>query len=308
MRRRYPDASGAADDAYGFVKSIGKFRATKRTEGISTSDLILRLVKVRAPLVRARRLATRWAAASRVQAPVGAWVATRVRSLTYSLDLCCVLCQDYNEYVLRNLGRGYTRHEMNVSFVRVRRRLRPVRRPLFAGRATYLWSLSAEFGPMPLFTQEKRLRLRGKLQAVGQKVRRFMDDHSELSQFAERFANRFLRVVKVRSLRPALPRLRAVPAHRGRRSCFALRRLHRARCGRACERGEAVAQTAAATPNEETAGHHCIHNKHARIRTRCAVLRVSGVTRRHSPYAASASSTRANAASKCASSRPCAAY
>jgi hypothetical protein len=30
--------------------------------------------------------------------------------------------QDYNDYVLRNLGRGYTRHEMNVSFVRVRAR------------------------------------------------------------------------------------------------------------------------------------------------------------------------------------------
>ena len=45
----YPDASGAADDAYGFVKAIGKFKATQRTNGISTSDLILRLVKVRPP-------------------------------------------------------------------------------------------------------------------------------------------------------------------------------------------------------------------------------------------------------------------
>jgi choline-phosphate cytidylyltransferase len=48
-RCRYPDASGSgADDAYGFVKAIGKFKATQRTDGISTSDLILRLVKVRA--------------------------------------------------------------------------------------------------------------------------------------------------------------------------------------------------------------------------------------------------------------------
>ena len=48
----YPDTSGAADDAYGFVKSIGKFKATQRTDGISTSDLILRLVKARARACR----------------------------------------------------------------------------------------------------------------------------------------------------------------------------------------------------------------------------------------------------------------
>ncbi len=95
------------------MKAIGKFKATQRTEGISTSDLILRLVK------------------------------------------------DYNDYVLRNLGRGYTRQDMNVSFVR-----------------------------------EKRLRLRGKLAAVGQRVRQIWADHSELSQYADRFASRFLRVVK----------------------------------------------------------------------------------------------------------------
>jgi hypothetical protein len=33
---------------------------------------------------------------------------------------------------------------------------------------------------------------------VGQKVQRFWADHTELSQFADRFANRFLRVMKVR--------------------------------------------------------------------------------------------------------------
>ncbi len=120
----YPDVTGSADDAYGFVKRIGKFRATQRTDGISTSDLILRLIK------------------------------------------------DYNDYVLRNLGRGYTRQDMNVSYVR-----------------------------------EKRLRMSSKLQTLGtkvreqqarveQKVRRFWADHRELSTFADRFAERFLRVVK----------------------------------------------------------------------------------------------------------------
>ena len=63
--------------------------------------------------------------------------------------------------MLRNLGRGYTRQDMNVSFVK-----------------------------------EKRLRLRGKLAAVGQRVRQIRADHTELSQFADRFASRFLRVVK----------------------------------------------------------------------------------------------------------------
>ena len=34
-----------ADDVYGFVTQLGKFKETKRTEGVSTSDLILRIIK-----------------------------------------------------------------------------------------------------------------------------------------------------------------------------------------------------------------------------------------------------------------------
>ncbi|KAL0725001.1 hypothetical protein Bca4012_039600 [Brassica carinata] len=64
----YADASGAGNDVYEFVKSIGKFKETKRTEGISTSDIIMRIVK------------------------------------------------DYNQYVLRNLDRGYSREELGVSY------------------------------------------------------------------------------------------------------------------------------------------------------------------------------------------------
>ena len=52
------------------VKAIGKFKETKRTEGISTSDIIMRIVK------------------------------------------------DYNEYVMRNLARGYTREDLGVSYVK----------------------------------------------------------------------------------------------------------------------------------------------------------------------------------------------
>ncbi|PKI71229.1 hypothetical protein CRG98_008404 [Punica granatum] len=64
----YADASGAGKDVYEYVKSIGKFKETKRTEGISTSDIIMRIIK------------------------------------------------DYNQYVMRNLQRGYTRKDLGVSY------------------------------------------------------------------------------------------------------------------------------------------------------------------------------------------------
>eukprot|EP00243_Klebsormidium_subtile_P009256 TRINITY_DN4589_c0_g1_i1.p1 TRINITY_DN4589_c0_g1~~TRINITY_DN4589_c0_g1_i1.p1 ORF type:complete len:396 (-),score=106.62 TRINITY_DN4589_c0_g1_i1:554-1741(-) len=66
----YADASGSADDVYGWVKSVGKFAETKRTEGISTTDIIMRILK------------------------------------------------DYNQYIMRNLNRGYSRKEMGVSYVK----------------------------------------------------------------------------------------------------------------------------------------------------------------------------------------------
>lgn len=52
------------------VKKVGRFKETKRTDGISTSDIIMRIVK------------------------------------------------DYNQYVMRNLDRGYTRKELGVSYVK----------------------------------------------------------------------------------------------------------------------------------------------------------------------------------------------
>ncbi|CAN1810077.1 Choline-phosphate cytidylyltransferase 1 [Linum perenne] len=69
----YADASGAANDVYDFVKKAGKFKETQRSEGISTSDVIMRIVK------------------------------------------------DYNEYVTRNLARGYTRKDLGVSYVKEKR-------------------------------------------------------------------------------------------------------------------------------------------------------------------------------------------
>ncbi|EFJ33076.1 hypothetical protein SELMODRAFT_25358, partial [Selaginella moellendorffii] len=66
----YADTSGASKDVYHFVKAAGKFMETKRTDGVSTSDLIMRIIK------------------------------------------------DYNEYVMRNLARGYSRKELGVSYVK----------------------------------------------------------------------------------------------------------------------------------------------------------------------------------------------
>jgi choline-phosphate cytidylyltransferase len=53
------------------VKAAGRFKETKRTDGVSTSDLIMRIV------------------------------------------------MDYNQYVMRNLARGYTRKQLGVSYVKV---------------------------------------------------------------------------------------------------------------------------------------------------------------------------------------------
>lgn len=66
----YADTSGAANDVYEFVKKIGKFKETKRTDGVSTSELIMRILK------------------------------------------------DYNQYVMRNLARGYSRKDLGVSYVK----------------------------------------------------------------------------------------------------------------------------------------------------------------------------------------------
>ncbi|KAF3443500.1 hypothetical protein FNV43_RR13183 [Rhamnella rubrinervis] len=69
----YADASGSGKDVYEFVKAAGKFKETKRTDGISTSDIIMRIVK------------------------------------------------DYNQYVMRNLDRGYSRKDLGVSYVKEKR-------------------------------------------------------------------------------------------------------------------------------------------------------------------------------------------
>ncbi len=61
------------DDVYKPLKDVGKFVATQRTEGISTSDVISRVVR------------------------------------------------DYDMYIKRNLARGYTPRDLNLSYMKVRK-------------------------------------------------------------------------------------------------------------------------------------------------------------------------------------------
>ena len=96
----------------GEVRKAGRFVATQRTEGISTSDIVLRILKDYQ--VSSSR------AEDRILPPACSLIfvkaetsITRHSLLPFSSFCGLVYLQ---KYVLRNLERGYTRKDLGISF------------------------------------------------------------------------------------------------------------------------------------------------------------------------------------------------
>ena len=110
----YVDVSGVSGcgDVYLPIKRMGRFHATQRTEGVSTSDLIVRIVK------------------------------------------------RYDDYVRRNLNRGYSGRDMGVSFVKEKQlqlEMELEKRASQAQVALTQWADAAEsvqYDFLKLFTKE----------------------------------------------------------------------------------------------------------------------------------------------------------
>lgn len=148
----YGDASGQANDVYDFVKKEGKFMATQRTDGISTSDIILRIIR------------------------------------------------NYNDYVLRNLSRGYTRKEMNVSLFREKRiqatqNLKIIRQRFKDQRVRVATRVQKRlrFLPRQIWDVETRQKLADRLVQNGE----------EFAQSLEILLNRFIKAEISRELHDA---------------------------------------------------------------------------------------------------------
>lgn len=108
----YDIASRFAGDVYAHLRTIHKFHETQRTEGVSTTDLIMRWVTCR--VVRCTRAGMMLVSAAEYAClchPL-----THKRALT-SIDIyrrcylrmcACSIIRDYDDYVRRNMARGYT--------------------------------------------------------------------------------------------------------------------------------------------------------------------------------------------------------
>ena len=107
-----PYTSSNSDDVYTSIKAKGMFLATQRTEGVSTSDIVSRIVR------------------------------------------------DYDVYVRRNLARGYSAKELNVSFLNV---------------YSYICRSHLTFCSF----QEKKFRLQNKLDDLKDKGKNFVGNLEE---------------------------------------------------------------------------------------------------------------------------------
>lgn len=144
----YADATGGSEDVYGFVKRAGRFKATQRTDGVSTSDIILRCVSpallpqlppfnglIRASVAAVSCLIHRMALVEwsehyqqlqqecrHATCPCTPCNASATRECLQRAPLRCRrIIKDYNDYVLRNLSRGYTRRQLGISVIKEQR-------------------------------------------------------------------------------------------------------------------------------------------------------------------------------------------
>ncbi|KAJ2373169.1 choline-phosphate cytidylyltransferase [Coemansia sp. RSA 2607] len=133
-----PYASAESDDVYAFVKAQGRFLPTQRTDGVSTSDLITRIVR------------------------------------------------DYDKYLRRNLERGMSPKELNISFLKeqelnIQKQIANIREQIkrnFQGKREdvvgELEDLKAELRHTKVFWEDRRQDLvRGFTAMFGSQVNKF---------------------------------------------------------------------------------------------------------------------------------------
>eukprot|EP00026_Physarum_polycephalum_P009063 Phypoly_transcript_09174.p2 GENE.Phypoly_transcript_09174~~Phypoly_transcript_09174.p2 ORF type:complete len:156 (-),score=28.66 Phypoly_transcript_09174:237-704(-) len=113
------------------VKDLGKYKTIKRTDGISTSDLILRIVK------------------------------------------------DYDQYVRRNLARGYTGKQMNVGYVKQKQ-----------------IQVEDNINKLKKQVNDRVQKVNNRVQMVNDKVQKWSKSHNvRILEFIKRFNGRMEKLV-----------------------------------------------------------------------------------------------------------------